>query len=127
MNLHNIVSGAIGAVNPPVTASWQQSSGQTQGADYSPDPSYYPAVPLKVQMQALGFKDLMMLDGINMNGEARAMYVNGDVAGVRRPDARGGDLFTLADGSVWLVVHVLENWNTTAGWTKVAVVRQVPQ
>ena len=127
MNLHNIVSGAIGAINPNVSASWQQSSGQTQGSDYGPNPTYYPAVTVSVQMQALTFRDLMMLDGINLNGEARAMYVNGDVVGVRRPDARGGDLFTLADGSVWLVTHVLENFNTTAGWTKVAVVRQMAQ
>ena len=126
MNLHNIVSGAIGAINPNVSASWQQSSGQTQGADYSPTPQYYPAVTVSVQMQALTFRDLSQLSGINLAGEARAFYVNGNIEGVNRPDAKGGDLFTLTDGSIWLCVHVLENWNATASWTKVAVVRQMP-
>ena len=78
-----------------------------------------------VQMQALQYKDLMQLAALNINGEKRALYVNGEVEGVLRPNNQGGDLFTMPDGSVWLVVQVLENWNTTAGWTKCAVVKQV--
>ena len=79
----------------------------------------------KAPVQALTFKDLTQLSGVNLNGEARAMYINGLIEGVDRPSQRGGDIITLADGSIWLVAHVLENWNATAGWTKVAVTRQV--
>ncbi len=126
MNLHALVAPYVSAVNPMIIAGWQQSNGATKNADYSSTPTYAPSVNVQVQMQALTYKDLMQLDGININGEARAMYVNGNIEGVNRPDARGGDLFTLPDMSVWLVVHVLENWSATAGWTKVACVKQVP-
>lgn len=124
MNLHGIVSAAISAVNPNVTADWQQSIGNTTNADFSRTPSYATAVSVEVQSQAFTFRDLAQLSGVNLAGEARAFYVNGNVQGVLRPDARGGDLFTLDDGSVWLVVHVLENFSFSANWTKVAAVRQ---
>lgn len=126
MNLHEIVAPCVAAVNPMVTADWQRSTGATKNADYSRSPSYAAAVPIQVQMQALTYKDLMQLSGININGEARAMYVSANVQGVNRPDGRGGDIFTLSDQSVWLAAHILENWNSTSGWTKVAVVKQVP-
>lgn len=76
-------------------------------------------------MQALSFDELKQVDGLNIQGEKRAMYVNGDFAGIQRPDNQGGDLITLPDGSKWLIVLVLENWNTTSGWTKFAVTRQM--
>jgi hypothetical protein len=124
VNLHAIVAPVVAAVNPMATATWKQSSGATVNVDYSRTSTYVTVNGVQVQMQALTYKDLMMLDGIAMNGEARALYVNGNIEGVSRPEARGGDLFTLADSSIWLVVHVLENWSATSGWTKVAVVRQ---
>ena len=126
MNLHSIAAPHVAAVNPMVFADWQQSTGATPNPDYSRTPQYAPAVRVSVQSQALTYKDLLQLDGININGEARAFYVNGNIEGVSRPDARGGDLFTLSDGSSWLATHVLENWSFTSGWTKVAVVKQTP-
>lgn len=125
MNLHNIVAPCIAAVNPMITAAWKQSSGATVAPDYSRTPQYVTVNGVQVQSQALTYKDLMQLDGINLGGESRAYYVNGNIEGVSRPDARGGDLFELTDGSTWLVVHVLENWSFTSGWTKCAVVKQV--
>lgn len=124
MNLHNIANAAISAVNPNQTAAWQQSTGSTVQQDYSRAPDYAPSVNVTVQPQALTYRDLVQLDGLNLNGEAKAFYVNGKVSGVSRPGGTGGDLFTLPDSSIWLAVHVLENWDATAGWTKVAVVRQ---
>ena len=68
--------------------------------------------------------DLRQVSGLNLNGELRAMYCNGSIEDVDRPQTLGGDLITLPDASVWLVVKVLENWNSTSGWTKFCVVRQ---
>ena len=125
MNLHGIASSYVATVNPWVSGQYRQSTGYTTNADGSRSPSYASAVSVQIQMQALTFKDLTQLSGVNLNGEARAMYINGLIEGVDRPSQRGGDIITLADGSIWLVAHVLENWNATAGWTKVAVTRQV--
>lgn len=125
MNLHNIVASAISAVNPHLAGSYAQSNGYTTSGDGTQVPAYLAPVPVSVQTQALQYKDLMQLQGLNINGEKRAMYISGNWEGVSRPEARGGDLITLtADGSVWLVVFVLENWFASAGWCKVAVTRQ---
>lgn len=124
MNLSGIVGGYVAAINPWVTASIQLSQGYTTNPDGHRVPAYTPAATIQVQMQAMTYRDLMQVDGLNINGEKRAMYINGTWEGVARPDGRGGDLITLPDSSVWLVVQVLENWGYQDGWTKVAVVRQ---
>ena len=125
MNLRGLVNSYTQQVNPNIVAQYLQSTGYTTSSSGKRTPSFAPAVPVTVQMQALTYKDLQQMSGVNLNGEARAIYVSGDWKGVARPDMRGGDLFALPDGSSWLVVHVLENWNTTAGWTKVAATRQM--
>lgn len=124
MNLHSIVGPIVAAVNPWVSATIQASQGYTTNPDGSRIPAYAAPVNVQVQMQAMTYRDLVQVDGLNINGEKRAMYINGTWEGVMRPDGRGGDLITLPDASVWLVVQVLENWGYQDGWTKVAVVRQ---
>jgi hypothetical protein len=73
------------------------------------------------QMQPLTFRDLQHLEGLNLSGEIKAIYVNGPLNGVVRPRLKGGDIVTHADGTVWLVVQILEAWNVSAGWTKAAI------
>lgn len=125
MNLNAIAGGIVAAVNPWVSGQYRQSNGSTTAADGTRTPAYLPAVDVAIQMQMLSFKDLQQVQGLNQNGEKRAMYVDGDWRGVSRPDLRGGDLITLdADGTVWLVTQVLENWFSTGGWAKVAVTKQ---
>ncbi len=124
MNLHQIVGPIVAAVNPWQSAQYKRSTGYATGADGKRTPAYATATDVQVQMQALQYKDLIQVNGLNLNGEKRAMYCMGQVSGVMRPDGTGGDLFVLPDNTVWLVVVMLENWNTTAGWTKVAVVKQ---
>lgn len=127
MNLSALAGGYVATVNPWVTAQYLQNAGTyTTAADGKRTPTYLDAEPMAVQMQALSFGDLAQLSGLNIQGEKRALYCQGDVKGVARPDGRGGDIFKMPDGSTWLVCMVLENWFTTAGWCKVAVTRQNP-
>jgi hypothetical protein len=124
MNLHGIASGYVSSVNPWITGSYQKSTGSAADANFERQPTYAAAVPLMIQMQAMTSGDLRQVSGLNLNGELRAMYCNGAIEGVDRPQSLGGDLITLPDASIWLVAKVLENWNTTSGWTKFCVVRQ---
>lgn len=124
MNLHQRVSGIIARVNPMLTITVRRSTGFTQNADFTRVPSYSTATMLG-QVQALTSAELAQVDGLNIQGEKLALYVNGNLAGVSRPDNTGGDLVTLPDASVWLCVCTLENWNRMDGWTKVALVRQL--
>mgnify|MGYP000617858836 CR=1 FL=1 len=126
MNLHGIVSGAIGSVNPFVTATMQVSDGYTVDPDGTQIPAYT-EVTGPAQVQALTYKDLQQVDGVNLNGVARAIYFYGEFNGVVRPRQKGGDLIQLTDGpnaGTWLITHVLETW---PDWCKVAVVLQNDQ
>lgn len=126
MNLHSIVGPIVAAVNPWVIGAYQRSIGSTTQPDGSRVPGYAKAVDVQIQMQALTFKDLQQVQGLNQNGEKRAMYISARWEGVSRPESRGGDLVTLPCGTVWLVAQVLENWHQTDGWCKVACVKQMP-
>lgn len=126
MNLHAIVSGAIGAVNPHVSATMQVSTGYTTNPDGSRNPTYV-VVTGTAQVQALTYKDLAQVDGINQSGAARGIYFYGDIVGVLRARNKGGDIIALTDGpnvGNWLVTHVLETWSV--GWCKCACVLQNP-
>lgn len=125
MNLHQIVSGAIGTVNPFVSAVVETSTGYTTAADGARTPTFDP-LPIDVQVQALTFRDLTQLDGLNIQGTRRAIYTNGFVAGVIRVAGKGGDLITFApgtlpEGDTWLCALVLEQW---PDWCKIAITLQ---
>jgi hypothetical protein len=125
MNLHGIVSSAIGAVNPFVPATVRRSTGYTTNADYSRTPTTSD-LPIRAQVQALTADDLKQLDGLNIQGVMRALYTDGSVAGVIRVAAKGGDVVvfpngTLPEGNTWLCTHVLEQW---PDWCKIAITLQ---
>ena len=124
MNLHGIVAGAIGAVNPSLLGTVQVSTGYTQDAAGNQIPTYATTINVPMQVQALTFRDLKQIDGLNLTGTRRAIYLNGKLDGVVRVSAKGGDLITIPSGAsagVWLTALVLEAW---ADWTKVAATLQ---
>lgn len=125
MDLRGIANAVSSTVNPNSPVRVQRSDGYTIGAGRRQVPAYT-SVDGFGQVQALDGKDLQQLDGLNIQGTVRAVYLRGALAGVIRPDSKGGDLVqTLdSDGNVlqtWLVVKVLESWPT---WTKAAIVLQ---
>lgn len=124
MNLHSIVAPVVAAINPPLLCSLQSSTGYTTNAQFQQVPAYAKAVNVQVQCQALQYKDLMQLNGLNIQGTRLAMYIQGNWNGAVRSQNKGGDLITTPDGQVWLAALVLENWSLSAGWTKLAVTLQ---
>lgn len=124
MNLHGIVSGYVGAVNPNIQVSVQVSTGYAPNADFSRTPTYAPAVVVTAQVQPITWRDLQQLDGVNTEGVRKVIYLNGEIDGLVRPTNQGGDLITFPDGSVWLVAQILEAFNLTSGWTKAAITLQ---
>jgi hypothetical protein len=126
VNLHGIVSPAISTINPPVIATLKRSAGYTTAADGTRTPQYTQVPNISVQMQALTYSDLQHLDGLNIQGVRRAVYLNGAALAVVRPLQTGGDLFvfpdgTLPEGNTWLVAYVLEAW---PDWCKCAITLQ---
>jgi hypothetical protein len=127
MNLNNIVAPICGAVNDWVTLQIQPSAGYTTNPDGSRIPAYGPTQTILAQMQALQYNDIQQISGLNLTGERRAVYVNGDYDAVLRAAQAGGDPVTLlSDNSNWLIVFQFEGWNYTGGWTKFCMTRQNP-
>lgn len=110
MNLHGVVSGAIGAINPFVDASLQMSTGSTTSADGTRVPLYAAPCGVRCQVQPMQADDLHQLDGLNIQGIKRKIYVTGQFHGLVRGENKGGDLVTMPNGDVYLVVLVLEAW-----------------
>lgn len=125
MNLHAIVASQIGGVNPFVSATIRRAVGYTTASDGSRTPQYTD-ISVSVQVQALSFSDLQKLDGQNIQGVRRAIYLSGNVMAVVRAREHGGDLIlfpsgTLPEGDTWLAAMVLEQW---PDWVKVAITLQ---
>lgn len=124
MNLHATVRGCIPAVNPDYAGQVRVSAGYTTDAAGKRAAAYDPPYDAVMQVQPLSTQDLRFLDGLNIQNSERAVYINGVVQGVSRPDVKGGDLL-IFDSKLWLVTATIEPWNS-AGWCKVGVTRQMP-
>lgn len=82
------------------------------------------SVTLLAQVQPVTFRDLQQLESLNLQGTRKSVYINGAIDGEIRIAIKNGDLISLPDGTVWLVVLVLEAFNITSGWTKAAITLQ---
>jgi len=113
MNLHGLAVGVIAAVNPIISLSIQVSTGNTIDPSGKRVPTYDSPVTVPGQVQPLSYQDIQHLDGLNIQGTRRAIYINGRVDGLVRSENKGGDLITVATGvnaGVWLVALISEQW-----------------
>ena len=125
MNLHQIVSSSIGAVNPFIPITAKISTGYTVGPNYKQEPTYT-TIETTGQVQALSGDNLKHLLGLNIQGASQKVYLNGNFEGLLRDDSKGGDLLTFslngAPAKTYLIVCVFERW---PDWCSVAVQMQV--
>ena len=122
MNLHGIVSGAIGAVNPHLPAQVRVHTGNvTTLPNGDRVPEYAAPVSVTIQKQELSQADLQLVDGLNIQGVKTVAYLNGAWYGTVRRDRRGGDLFIINDVT-WKVIAVPELW---PDWAKVILCQQL--
>ena len=121
MDLRGIANSVSSTINPNIPVTVLKSTGYGIGAGRKQTPNYAAPVDGFAQLQALDGVDLKQLEGLNIQGTIKAIYLRGALAGVVRPDGTGGDLIRFG-GQEWLVVKVLEGW---ADWTKCAIVLQM--
>ncbi len=128
MNLHGIAAPLIGVVNPFIPVTIKVSTGYSTDDDGTRVPSYSFLYNVPAQIQALSFGDLRQLDGLEINGEKRKIYLNGQFDSVNRPRGTGGDLITFPNGNTypfgtsWLIVQSLEQF---PDWCSLAVTQQI--
>ena len=89
MNLHGIVSGAIGSINPFIPAVIKQSTGYTVTPAGRQEPSYAESIEVSIQRQELTQKDLTHLKNVPIQGVYAAAYLNGNYYGIVRDEGRG--------------------------------------
>ena len=121
MNLHNLVRQAVTGVNPDQTVILLQSDGQTV-VNYKQVAAWKPAVEVKAQVQPTADKAITWLYQSRQNAIWRDCYLYGEVNGLSRAAATGGDLLYF-EGFEWQVDQVLEAWSATCDWTKVRVIQ----
>ena len=127
MDLRSVANAASNAVNGNISVTVQRSIGFTIGAGLNQTPMYDTPVIGPAQVQALDGAELRHLENLNIQGVLRKIYLTGTLAGVIRPQSKGGDLITISAPApaevigTWLVVKVLESWPT---WTAAAIVLQ---
>jgi len=125
MNLHGLVKGVVGAVNPEIQATLKKSCGYTTSTAGDQLPAFLTSTG-SIQVQGVVGDDLTHAQNLNIQGVTRKVYLPGNWAGVVRADQKGGDLlyFPQFPGSViqeWAVKTVLEAW---PDWSAVLVVLQ---
>lgn len=125
MDLHEMVRGMIGVVNPNVTAIVWKSKGVVIQPDGMPKPVYYEPKLIEVQVQSAEGAELTHIDGINQQGERKVVFSPEQLYGIDRERDLGGDLLEFY-GRKWLVVKRVESWEGS-NWCKVLVVSQLDQ
>lgn len=121
MNLHKIANSAIRRVNPNISAVLKKFAGETIGSGRKPVPSYLPDQNVTIQLQPISRGDMQHVDGLNIQGLAKVIYVNGNYFSVQREMEQGGDIFVI-NGEQWLVVEPVELW---PDWCRLIAVLQV--
>jgi hypothetical protein len=122
VNLQDIAVGVITAINPQIYCLLQMSTGSNILPDGTRIPTYAEFPNVACQIQPLTTGDLKHLDGLNLQGIHKAVYVDGNWDAVVRTFNRGGTLITTPDSQQWLLIQQIEAWNGT--WTKFAMTLQ---
>jgi hypothetical protein len=120
IDLRSIANTAIQPINQDIMVDVWASTGYSIGPGLKQIPSYAAPLTLPAQIQALSNDELRQIDGLNISGVSKAIYIKGDLRGIVKPDSLGGDLVKWS-GKTWLVVKVLESWPT---WTKCVLIYQ---
>jgi hypothetical protein len=113
MDLHGLVSGAIGSVNPFIPATLKVSTGYVTDDAGKRTETYSTYDGMSAQVQPLQWRDLAQIDGLNLNGTRRKIYLKGEAEAIVRVSRKGGDLIVISggvDAGTYLVAQVAEQW-----------------
>ncbi len=123
MNLHQIVRGAINAVNPDQDVIIKVNKGNQHfpGGIVKP---IWEEVNAKAQVQPVSSYEIQFIDNYVSSSVYKNFYLFGAFPGLSRRSETGGDIIRW-NGFDWFIDSVPEEWNTV-GWTKVRGVQQLP-
>jgi hypothetical protein len=121
LNLHDIVRGAVQAVNDDQPGIVYIATGATLTRGIAV-PNFN-AVPAQLQIQATPFERVEHARGVLYSENKIIIYAYGNFDGIDRPDQTGGSVVQVTGTSDWYAVtQVLEWW---PGWCCLEVTRQL--
>ena len=113
MNLHAIVSGAIGSVNKHELVTIYRCNGTTNTAGVV-SVTYTPQ-DIMAQVQAPNAGDLKLFDNLADARHVKKFYINASAATINRHEETAGDIIERADGSFWLIDMIRDDFSPE-GW-----------
>ena len=113
MNLHAIVSGAIGSVNKYELVTIYRCNGTTNTAGVV-SVTYTPS-DIMAQVQAPNAGDLKLFDNLADAKHVKKFYVNASAHTINRHEETAGDIIERADGSYWLIDMIRDDFSPE-GW-----------
>lgn len=113
MNLHAIVSGAIGSVNHHEMVTIYRCTGTTNTAGVM-HVTYTPS-DIMAQVQAPNAGDLKLFDNLADARHVKKFYINASAATINRHEETAGDIIERADGSFWLIDMIRDDFSPE-GW-----------
>jgi len=125
MNLRGLANKYTRLTNNNIQVNWVQSTGYVTDDAGKRVPTSI-TLTVDAQVQALSTSDLQHIDGLNITGVMRTVYLYGNAAGVVRADQIGGDILRFPEvpnGTIrnWLITQVVETWSD---WCHVIVTLQ---
>lgn len=122
MNLHEVVAGAIGAVNRHETITLWHCTGvsNTKGV-VTP---VYEKIALRAQIQRPSAADLELNERVARAKQAIRAWINAPAGTINRVAQSAGDVIERSDGTYWLIVSVPESF-AGEGWLSVLAIEQV--
>ena len=125
MNLRGLANKYTRLTNNNIQVNWVQSTGYATDDAGKRVPTSI-TLTVDAQVQALSTSDLQHIDGLNITGVMRTVYLYGNAAGVVRADQIGGDILRFPEvpnGTIrnWLITQVVETW---PDWCHVIVTLQ---
>ena len=113
MNLHNVVSGAIGSVNPHEMVSLYRCNGTENNAGVVS--VTYTKADIQAQVQAPSAADLKLFNNLADAKHVKKFYINAPASTINRQEETAGDIIERADGTFWLIDLIRDDFSP-AGW-----------
>jgi hypothetical protein len=122
MNLHDVVAGAIGSVNPHETVTiWRCTGVNVVKGVVSP---VYAPLTRRAQIQQPSPSDLQQNERVARAQHSLKAWVNVPADTVNRNAQTAEDIIERDDGTYWLIVGIREAFER-AGWVSVLAVEQL--
>ena len=115
MNLHEVVSSAINAINPFQEIAIVSRGGYVVNDYGETVVCTDKKITVMADIQPVSSEDIKFINNYNQSSIYKSFYVSEDVHGLNRPLAKSGDIIEW-NGNTYYVTSLKEGWYDTCGW-----------